>query len=489
MTLMYINTGTAPNSGDGDSLRLAFNKINSNFSLLDNNPGTRTYVGPTAPNYVNTGTLWYDTNSGVTYIYYDESWIDANPSVQGPVGPQGPAGPTGYTGAEGPQGPQGPGFQYRGAWISEYPYELHDVVLYHGAQYVKYDPYNGQSDLTPDVHTDWWELFLPVGEIGPQGPIGVDGPQGPQGPGFNFRGTWDPENYYSQNDVVIFEGAQYYNYGGGTNNQSDLTPVVQTGWWRLFFPVAPSGPQGPSGGEGPQGPSGVSGPQGYYGLTGATGPQGPRGPAGDHGPQGPTGPSGGPSGATGPTGATGPSGPKGNPGATGIGSSGPSGPRGPSGVFAGSVDTPVSFTNTGSNALTVTGGVSIGGDLTVAGGNVVRRASTPHSDSFQNISVTLDTIKTQISVDGRPLLSSANGLTTYVYWSTLEMVGGQVNSNTEVNGSIDSTLTPVFVTTPLAAAGDTIVVHLTDNTNDRVYRITYMATGSDLGAVVIERLL
>jgi hypothetical protein len=149
----------------------------------------------------------------------------------------------------------------------------------------------------------------------------------------------------------------------------------------------------------------------------------------------------------------------------------------------------VSFTNTGSNALTVTGGVSIGGDLTVAGGNVVRRASTPHSDSFQNISVTLDTIKTQISVDGRPLLSSANGLTTYVYWSTLEMVGGQVNSNTEVNGSIDSTLTPVFVTTPLAAAGDTIVVHLTDNTNDRVYRITYMATGSDLGAVVIERLL
>ena len=33
----FINTGTSPNSGNGDSLRTAFNKINVNFqSLLDN---------------------------------------------------------------------------------------------------------------------------------------------------------------------------------------------------------------------------------------------------------------------------------------------------------------------------------------------------------------------------------------------------------------------------------------------------------------------
>ena len=44
MSINYINTGTAPNAGNGDSLRTAFNKINANFSYL----GTAT-VGPTGP--------------------------------------------------------------------------------------------------------------------------------------------------------------------------------------------------------------------------------------------------------------------------------------------------------------------------------------------------------------------------------------------------------------------------------------------------------
>ena len=36
MSILYINTGTGPNAGDGDSLRLAFTKINSNFRDLSN---------------------------------------------------------------------------------------------------------------------------------------------------------------------------------------------------------------------------------------------------------------------------------------------------------------------------------------------------------------------------------------------------------------------------------------------------------------------
>jgi hypothetical protein len=35
MTFQYINTGTGANKGDGDSLRVAFQKINSNFSQID----------------------------------------------------------------------------------------------------------------------------------------------------------------------------------------------------------------------------------------------------------------------------------------------------------------------------------------------------------------------------------------------------------------------------------------------------------------------
>lgn len=37
MTVLYINTGSSPNSGDGDSLRTAFNKVNATFSYLDQN--------------------------------------------------------------------------------------------------------------------------------------------------------------------------------------------------------------------------------------------------------------------------------------------------------------------------------------------------------------------------------------------------------------------------------------------------------------------
>lgn len=39
MTILYINTGTSANKGDGDSLRTAFNKINANFQYLSTSTG------------------------------------------------------------------------------------------------------------------------------------------------------------------------------------------------------------------------------------------------------------------------------------------------------------------------------------------------------------------------------------------------------------------------------------------------------------------
>lgn len=35
MTINYVNTGSSPNAGDGDSLRVAFNKINANFTAVE----------------------------------------------------------------------------------------------------------------------------------------------------------------------------------------------------------------------------------------------------------------------------------------------------------------------------------------------------------------------------------------------------------------------------------------------------------------------
>jgi hypothetical protein len=114
MTIQYINTGTSPNAGDGDSLRLSFTKINQNFTYLSTasfGGGGNGYVGSeggigytgseggigyigslgytgsqgseaivrssTAP--ANTSTLWYDTVSGRSYVYYDDSWVDSSP--------------------------------------------------------------------------------------------------------------------------------------------------------------------------------------------------------------------------------------------------------------------------------------------------------------------------------------------------------------------------------------------------------------------------
>lgn len=45
MSILYINTGTSPNSGDGDSIRTAFNKVNYNFGYILENITTGTSSG------------------------------------------------------------------------------------------------------------------------------------------------------------------------------------------------------------------------------------------------------------------------------------------------------------------------------------------------------------------------------------------------------------------------------------------------------------
>jgi len=82
MTISYINTGSAPNAGDGDTLRTAFNKINANFGLLYDGAINQLVQSDQPPVPASTTTLWYDTVSGRTYVYYDGTWIDASPSEQ-----------------------------------------------------------------------------------------------------------------------------------------------------------------------------------------------------------------------------------------------------------------------------------------------------------------------------------------------------------------------------------------------------------------------
>jgi hypothetical protein len=149
MSINYVNTGTSPNKGNGDTLRTAFNKINANFSFLNTvtSADISSIKGDILPNldvtyslgsltkhwkslYVNTATfntvyansasinsivisgfpLTIDTASNTIVIgsitssttstslatqSYVIEQILANPGTIGPVGPQGPAVSTG----------------------------------------------------------------------------------------------------------------------------------------------------------------------------------------------------------------------------------------------------------------------------------------------------------------------------------------------------------------------------------------------------------
>ena len=130
MALQTINVGYFVNDGSGDDLRTAFVKVNENFDELDlrsgqnntasnagtgiglfkekvgvdlrfksliagtnivitqsvnnneitiSNTGAITVAG-TAPVNPVSGKLWYDSQSGRMYVYYDSYWVDANPS-------------------------------------------------------------------------------------------------------------------------------------------------------------------------------------------------------------------------------------------------------------------------------------------------------------------------------------------------------------------------------------------------------------------------
>lgn len=78
MSILFINTGTAPNAGNGDTLRTAFNKINQNFLQLYY--GGEVIQSDAPPTVASSSTLWYDTVTGRTYVYYNNAWIDASPA-------------------------------------------------------------------------------------------------------------------------------------------------------------------------------------------------------------------------------------------------------------------------------------------------------------------------------------------------------------------------------------------------------------------------
>lgn len=70
-TILYINTGTSANKGDGDSLRLAFHKVNKNFELL----GVTTGFDTNAVKDTVSEIFTQSTHYGIGYVYNTSSHV------------------------------------------------------------------------------------------------------------------------------------------------------------------------------------------------------------------------------------------------------------------------------------------------------------------------------------------------------------------------------------------------------------------------------
>lgn len=78
MTQLLINIGRTANDRSGDPLRLAFDKINQNFTqLFGNISAVSVAVGATPPASPMSGTLWWDSTDGNLYVHYGSTWVEA----------------------------------------------------------------------------------------------------------------------------------------------------------------------------------------------------------------------------------------------------------------------------------------------------------------------------------------------------------------------------------------------------------------------------
>jgi hypothetical protein len=234
--------------------------------------------------------MWWDTVSGRTYIYYNNGWEDANPSLPGPTGPsgaQGTAGPQGSTGPSGAQGEIGPSG----------PSGVDGVSGPTG-------PSGAQGEIGPSGVDGVSGPTGPSGAQGEIGPSGADGVSGPSG----AKGDTGPTGPSGASNIIVSDTApldqavgsvwydtvsgRTYIYYEGTwvdTNPGTIGPIGPTGAQGNTGPTGPSGPPGPTGAQGETGPTGPSGAQGEIGPSGADGPTGPSGAQGEIGPSGPSG--------------------------------------------------------------------------------------------------------------------------------------------------------------------------------------------------------
>lgn len=114
-------------------------------------------------------------------------------------------------------------------------------------------------------------------------------------------------------------------------------------------------------------------------------------------------------------------------------------------------------------------------------------ANTAYNITLESSYASLNNISAMVNSSGAPVINTVSGSIT-ASWSLMGMCSGQsVFSNVTTSATV-STWTSLGATNPLSATGDTIVAHIQDRTNSRVYRITYIKTASGFSSL-IERII
>jgi len=143
--------------------------------------GAMSTVAGSAPTGAATGDLWYDSESGNIYVYYDGFWVEAASANDGPTGNTGATGATGATGLTGNTGPTGDDGQMStaattaptGAETGDMWYDSES-----GNVYVYYDGYWVEAASANDGPTGNTGPTGAAGQTGATGSTGITGPTG-----------------------------------------------------------------------------------------------------------------------------------------------------------------------------------------------------------------------------------------------------------------------------------------------------------------------
>jgi hypothetical protein len=266
------------------------------------------------------GDLWYNSETGQTFVYYDSYWVE---NVSGIAGPEGPIGPTGATGAAstvtgptGATGPTGPSANISATDVVVTGQLSSDQTIASATNDVlisfvdSIDPNNWwdatSKKFTPTIagyynislHVWWQAATAATNQYNVQ--IRKN-----SNTSAIFQNQTDTGSGVSQGGsrIIYLNGSTDYVDFTAYNGDS-VSRIIQWGgagqgtWFSASLVTTGVGPTGPTGAD-----STVAGPTGPTGPTGLTGPTGPTGATGaDSTVTGPTGPTGA-TGATGPTGA------------------------------------------------------------------------------------------------------------------------------------------------------------------------------------------